>query len=223
MTIALRYVPKSRGTDRDLLYMLQLAEKYDIARPVFHAAMLNAQERGKAKCGKFAVELRQRGELSCVYMFSLQDKPLGQAEIANQSVEKLKRLPEQFTGLGIRKREDQHRTETRESSIRDLKFGLKGVSFKAHVVRKSDVRAVTSKDGNPLLVCSVTLSDGTGEIPLAIWNSQINTISEGDLVEIRDAWVRSFRGEIQLSLNRKTGALTVIQSSNKANAAPISN
>jgi len=223
MTIALRYVPKSRGTDRDLLYMLQLAEKYDIAHPVFHAAMLNAQERGKAKCGKFVVELRQRGESSCVYMFSFQDKPLGQAEIANQSVEKLRRLPEQFTGLGIRKREDRNRSQMRESSIRDLKFGLKGVSFKAHVVKKSDVRAVTSKDGNPLLVCSVTLSDGTGEIPLAIWNNQINTISEGDLVEIRDARVRSFRGEIQLSLNRKTGALTVIEPSNKANVARISN
>jgi hypothetical protein len=203
--------------------MLQLAEKYDIAPPVFHASMLNAQERGKAKCGKFAIELRQRGASSCVYMFSHHDKPLGQAEIANQSVEKLRRLPEQFTGLGIRRREDQNRSMLKESSIRDLKFGLKGVSFKAHVVKKSDVRAVTSKDGNPLLVCSVTLSDGTGEIPLAIWNSQINTISEGDLVEIRDARVRSFRGEIQLSLNRKTGALTVLQSTKKPVIAEISN
>ena len=222
MTIALRYLPKSRGTDRDLLYMLQLAEKYDIAPQVFHAAMLNAQERGKGKCGKFAIELRQRSVTSCVYMFSFHDKPFGQAEIANQSVEKLRRLPEQFNGLGIRKREVQ-KSEARESSIRDLKFGLKGVSFKAHVVKKSDVRAVTSKDGNPLLVCSVTLSDGTGEIPLAIWNNQINTISEGDLVEIRDARVRSFRGEIQLSLNRKTGALNVLQPAKKQAVAQISN
>lgn len=223
MTIALRYLPKSRGTDRDLLYMLQLGEKYDIAPPVFHAAMLNAQERGKGKCGKFAIELRQRGEASCVYMFSFNGKPFGQAEIANQSVEKLRRLPEQFSGLGIRKREDPNKSVKRESSIRDLKFGLKGVSFKAHVVKKSDVRAVTSKDGNPLLVCSVTLSDGTGEIPLAIWNNQINTISEGDLVEIRDARVRSFRGEIQLSLNRKTGALNVLQPAKKQAVAQITN
>lgn len=218
MTIALRYMPKSRGTDRDLLYMLQLADKYDIGPAVFHASMLNAQERGKGKCGKFAIELRQRGDSSCVYMFSFQDKPLGQAEIANQSIEKLRRLPEQFSGLLTRKREDLNRSEV-QSSIRDLKFGLKGVSFKAHVVKKSDVRAVTSKDGNPLLVCSVTLSDGTGEIPLAIWNNQINTISEGDLVEIRDARVRSFRGEIQLSLNRKTGALNVLQSAKKPTVA----
>ena len=208
-------MPKSRGSDRDLKYMIQLATKYDIAPTVFHASMLNAQERGKAKCGKFAIELRQRNDLCCVYMFSFQGKPLGQAELSNQSIDKLRRLPENFD-LPIRRREELKRSEMRESSIRDIKFGFKGVSFKAHVVKKSDVRAVTSKDGNPLLVCSVTLSDGTGEIPLAIWNSQINTVSEGDLVEIRDARVRSFRGEIQLSLNRKTGALTVLQPAKKA-------
>ena len=214
-------MPKSRGTDRDLLYMLQLANKYDIAPNIFHATMLNAQERGKAKCGKFTIELRQRGELCCVYMFSFQGKPLGQADISNHSIDKLRRLPENFSGLGFRKREELNKSQMRESTIRDLKFGLKGVSFKAHVVKKSDVRAVTSKDGNPLLVCSVTLSDGTGEIPLAIWNSQINTISEGDLVEIRDARVRSFRGEIQLSLNRKTGALTVLQPAKKTPVPPM--
>jgi len=214
MTLALRYMPKTRGTDRDLLYMLQLAEKYDISPTAFHASMVTAQERGRGKCGKFAIELRQHGDSSCVYMYSFQGKPLGQAEISNQSIDKLRRLPENFTGIPSHKREPNS-TGLRESSIRDLKFGLKGVSFKAHVVKKSDVRAVTSKDGNPLLVCSVTLSDGTGEIPLAIWNNQINTVYEGDLVEIRDARVRSFRGEIQLSLNRKTGALTVLQPAKK--------
>jgi nitrogenase subunit NifH len=195
--------------------MLQLAEKYDIAPAAFHASMVTAQERGKGKCGKFAIELRQHGDSSCVYMYSFQGKPLGQAEISNQSIEKLRRLPENFTGITSNHKRESNSSGLRESSIRDLKFGLKGVSFKAHVVKKSDVRAVTSKDGNPLLVCSVTLSDGTGEIPLAIWNNQINTVYEGDLVEIRDARVRSFRGEIQLSLNRKTGALTVLQPAKK--------
>jgi len=73
------------------------------------------------------------------------------------------------------------------------------------------VRAVTSRDGTPLLVCDVTLSDGTGEIPLAVWNSQIGTVSEGDLVQIENASVRSFRGKTQLSLSRKMGALTVLK------------
>jgi len=80
------------------------------------------------------------------------------------------------------------------------------------VVKKSAVRAVTSKDGTPLLVCDVTLSDGTGEIPLAVWNSEIGTVSEGDSVQIENARVRSYRGKIQLSLNRTMGGLTVLKS-----------
>ena len=71
------------------------------------------------------------------------------------------------------------------------------------MLKKSEVRAVTSRDGIPLLVCDLILSDGTGEIPLAVWNSQIATISKGDMVQIQNARVRSFRGEIQLSLRRK--------------------
>jgi len=97
------------------------------------------------------------------------------------------------------------------SSIGNLKLGLSGVSFKASVIKKSQVRAVTSKDGNPLLVCDVTLSDGTGKIPLAIWNSQIDTVHQGDMVQIQNARVRSYRGEIQLTLGRKTGVMTVLE------------
>jgi hypothetical protein len=212
-------MPKSRGNDRDLNYMLQLAGKHDLTPEVFHACMINAQERGTARVGKFTISLRDRGELTSVYMFSYGGKPLGQAEIRSDSIEKLRRVPADFA-FGLTRRVEPQGPGPIERSIRDLKLGLKGVSFKAQVVKKSDVRAVTSRDGNPLLVCSVTLSDGTGEIPLAIWNNQINTISEGDTVQIHDARVRSFRGEIQLALNRKTGALTVLES-RKPQAAQI--
>lgn len=215
-------MPKSRGNDRDLNYMLQLAGKHDLTPEVFHACMINAQERGTAHVGKFTISLRERGDISSVYMFAHGGKPLGQAEIRSDSIEKLRRVPADFTFSFSRRVEPQGPGPI-ERSIRDLKLGLKGVSFKAQVVKKSDVRAVTSRDGNPLLVCSVTLSDGTGEIPLAIWNNQINTISEGDLVQIHDARVRSFRGEIQLALNRKTGALTVLESARKPQAAQITN
>ena len=99
---------------------------------------------------------------------------------------------------------------------------MKGVCFKAVVTKKSDVRAVTSRYGMPLLVCSVTLSDGTGEIPLAVWNNQIATIAKGDRVQVSDARVRNFRGEIQLSLSRKAGGLIVLESGTKTPIAGIS-
>ncbi len=212
----LRNLPRTRGLDRDLVYLLQLARKHKLTTPALHSAMLTARQRGKARCGKFSVELRNAEENSSTYMFSVDGKPLAQAKIPNDSISKLKRLPEELSDFDKEETIDSKMGNVHgERPISGLTFGLRGVSFKAQVVKKSEVRAVTSKDGNPLLVCSVTLSDGTGEIPLAVWNNQIATVSEGDLVQVQDARVGSFRGEKQLSLNRKTGALKVLQSAAK--------
>lgn len=151
-------------------------------------------------------------------MFSIKGEPFAQANIQNHSIRKLKRLPDEYSKffeVDTKRFNTGKMNAPSQSAIGNMRFGLTHLSFKARVVKKSEVRAVESKDGNPLLVCSVTLSDGTGEIPLAVWNSQIGAISEGDLVQIQDARVRSFRGEIQLSLSRKTGVLTVLEPANR--------
>jgi ssDNA-binding replication factor A large subunit len=143
-------------------------------------------------------------------MFSVKGRPLAQANLQNDSIRKLERLPEGFLQANEPRSAKKLDANT-VSAIGNLRLGLSGVSFKANVIKKSQVRAVTSKDGNPLLVCDVTLSDGTGQIPLAIWNNQIDTVSQGDVVQIQNARVRSYRGEIQLTLGRKTGLMTVLE------------
>jgi ssDNA-binding replication factor A large subunit len=143
-------------------------------------------------------------------MFSLKGRPLAQANLQNDSIRKLERLPEGYM-LANEPRSAKKLDANTVCAIGNLRLGLSGVSFKANVIKKSQVRAVTSKDGNPLLVCDVTLSDGTGQIPLAIWNNQIDTVSQGDVVQIQNARVRSYRGEIQLTLGRKTGLMTILE------------
>ena len=177
--------------------------------------MLAAHDHGDSRCGEVCIEIRSRGIDSSMYMFSVDGKPVAQADIPDYSVEKLKNPPEEFSECmdHIMDREEPSRLDANgERRIGDLKLGLRDVCFKAVVAKKSIVRAVTSRYGAPLLVCSITLSDGTGEIPLTIWNNQIGTISEGDRVQVQDARVRNYRGEIQLSLSRKAGGLTVIES-----------
>jgi ssDNA-binding replication factor A large subunit len=149
-------------------------------------------------------------------MFSIEGEPLAQAIIRTGSIGKLKKVPTEY--CGFLQREDNRRGEagaSLQSDIGRMRVGQGGLSFKAHVVRKSEIRAVTTRDGTPLLVCSITLSDGTGQIPLAVWNSQISEISEGDLVEVQNARVRNFRGEIQLALSRKAGVLRVLEPAGK--------
>jgi ssDNA-binding replication factor A large subunit len=140
---------------------------------------------------------------------------LAQATLDSHSISRLTKLPAEYSNLLDVDEKENESGASSQSEIGKMRFGQDGLSFKAHVVKKSEVRAVTTRDGTPLTVCSITLSDGTGQIPLAVWNSQISTVSEGDLVEVQNARVRSFRGERQLALSRKTGVLTVLQTTSK--------
>ena len=196
--------------DRDLSYLIQFARKHDLTPSSLHASLVATRKRGNAQCGTLRIEIRSRGEESSTYMFSIKGRPLAQANLHNDSIRKLERLPEGFMQAN-EPRSSKKLDANTVSTIGNLRLGLSGVSFKASVIKKSQVRAVTSKDGNPLLVCDVTLSDGTGEIPLAVWNNQIETVSQGDVVQIQNARVRSYRGEIQLTLGRKTGLMTVLE------------
>jgi hypothetical protein len=219
MMAALRNVSSGRGQDRDLAYLLQLAQKHSLSLKAFHDSLMAAERKGKAQCRGLKIEIRSRAETSSTYMFSLEDEPFAQATIRTSSVRKLVKLPQEYSNF---LEEDENRLERNRNGgliprdIGNMRVGQGGLSFKAHVVRKSEVRAVTTRDGTPLLVCSITLSDGTGQIPLAVWNSQINEISEGDLVEVQNARVRNFRGEIQLALSRKAGILRVLEPAVKA-------
>jgi hypothetical protein len=169
-------------------------------------------QRRRVRCGDLEIEVRSIGETSSMYMFSAKGKTLAQANLQTDSINKLKKLPAEFSSfLETREKTTDLNRVGMISEIGTLRYGLNGVSFKARIVQKSTVRAVTSKDGTPLLVCDVTLSDGTGEIPLAVWNNQIGTVATGDLIQVNNARVRSFRGKIQLSLSRKTGVLTVLE------------
>jgi hypothetical protein len=207
--------PKVYGQDKDFIYLIKFARKHDLTTSNLHDSLLVTRQHGNAQCGPLLIERRSRGKESSMYMFSLKGKVLAQANIQDASIRKLVRPPEGFSGLPeADKGHGSKRLDANTAiAIENLRFGLSGVSFKARVVRKAEVRAVTSRDGNPYLVCDITLSDGTGEIPMGVWDSQIGTVSLGDTIQIHNASVRSFRGQLQLSLGRKTGLLTVLEHS----------
>jgi len=202
----------ARSQDKDLAYLLRLAKKHKLTADNLHDSLRAKGLRGKAQCGELTIEMRLCGEGSSTYLFSVGGKLLSQANLQNDSIRKLKRLPENLSTYLDDDGQSASKLDANSvSAISSLRHGLSGVSFRARVSKKSVVRAVTSKDGTPLLVCDVTLSDGTGEIPLAVWNGQIGTVFEGDVVQIQNARVRSYRGQIQLSLGRRTGILTVVE------------
>jgi replication factor A1 len=214
MPVAMRKLTSGRGSDRDLVYLLMLARKYGLEPTDLHKALVKAKGSKESSCGPLSIELRERREDTCRFMFSQDDRSVAQATVSETSLARLRDVPPEFKRLLENPRSQStpdHQTKF-ERRIRDLQYGLKHVSLKAKVTEKSEVRAVESRNGSPLAVCVATLSDGTGEIRLPLWNRQIDAIEKNDMVLIRDATVKNFRGEMQLSLPWKTGTISTMQS-----------
>ncbi len=97
----------------------------------------------------------------------------------------------------------------RKLQIKDLKNGMKRVNVEAKVLEKEGAREVMSRyKDETYRVANATISDGSGQIKLTLWNDQIEQVSENNTVKIENGYVTSFRGEIQLNVGRY-GKLTV--------------
>jgi replication factor A1 len=203
-----------RGVDRDFVYLLRLAKKYTLKPGRLHDALIKARVDGQGKCGSLSIERRERKDHAFCFMFSCNSKPVGQAVLAETSVARLRDVPQEFQRLlsGRGRGSVVDARARSESRIADLQIGLKHVTLKARITEKSEVRAVYSRDGSQLAISVATLSDGTGQIRLPLWNKQIDTVAKNDTVVVRDATVRNFRGEMQLSLPWKTGTISTVNS-----------
>lgn len=216
-TKSLRSLLNERGSDRDFIYLLMLARKYDLEPIALHNALVEARGSKESTCGSLSIEFRKPGDNTFCFMFSRNDRAVAQTAISEYSLEKLREVPPELARL-LKDRDRRSMADDcgeLERRIADLRVGLRHVSLRARVIDKSEVRAVKSREGLPLVVCSATISDGTGQIRLPLWNRQIDSVAKDDTVIIREAIVGHFRGEMQLSIPRKTGSISIVHSANR--------
>jgi len=93
--------------------------------------------------------------------------------------------------------------------ISDLKSGMSNVDIKAKIIDMSETRNVQTRYG-PRSVANATLEDETGQISLSLWESQISSVSIGDIVSIKGGYVTEFRNKLQLNIPR-AGKIEVVR------------
>ena len=94
-------------------------------------------------------------------------------------------------------------------AIKDLQAKQGNANVIATVVSKDSIREF-QKFGKAGKVCNATIKDDTGEVKLTLWNEQIDSISIGDKIEIKNGYVNEWQGEKQLSTG-KFGSLEIIE------------
>ena len=79
---------------------------------------------------------------------------------------------------------------------------MKRINLTGKVAEISKMNTVFSKLGKANSVANAKLTDETGFIQLPLWNQQIQLVAVGDVLQIKNASIVTFRGKLQLRLHR---------------------
>jgi replication factor A1 len=87
--------------------------------------------------------------------------------------------------------------------IGSLTPNSRNVNLVAKVVSKAEPRNVGSQyDQRQHQLTESLIADETGAIQLVLWDENIGKVSEGDTIRVSNAFVKVFRGKMQLNLGR---------------------
>jgi replication factor A1 len=80
----------------------------------------------------------------------------------------------------------------------------RNVNIKVKVVKKTEPRETVSRnDGTKHRVSDVLVGDETGCVYLSLWDDNIDKVSEGDIIEIKNGYLSLFRGSMRLNVGRE--------------------
>ena len=106
-------------------------------------------------------------------------------------------------------REDLSEIEERYIKVEELTPRSRNINMTVKVISINPTRDVTSRrDGSSHRVTEALVADETGSVLLTLWDDTIDEVSEGDIYDIRNGYVRLFRGSIRVNTGRY-GSLTL--------------
>jgi len=79
----------------------------------------------------------------------------------------------------------------------------KQVNTTVKVVQKGEARETISRqDGTTHRVLDALVGDETGAIYMTLWDDNIDKVNEGDTVDVKNGYVRPFKGSMRLNIGR---------------------
>lgn len=93
--------------------------------------------------------------------------------------------------------------------IADLKDGDRKINIKVVITDKQPTREIEIA-GKAKKVADCVAKDDSGTIRLALWDDECDKVDLGDIVQITNGYVKSFKNELELCAG-KYGKLEIVQ------------
>ena len=192
-------------------YLAFLSIKYEVDPDQLFQALISAWENRMSKCENLLIACRKKIRDKTIFLITRGHKVVAQFPILKNFLKESNPIARsRNTDLIRRHLARKANRKPHSLHIADLKTGMKQINLKAKVMEIPKPKCVFTRFGNYAAVTNALISDETGDIKLCLWNEQITSISEGDVVHIENARISKFRGEQQLRIG-KTGRLSILK------------
>jgi replication factor A1 len=94
-------------------------------------------------------------------------------------------------------------SESGKTKVIDLKPGMENISIDVRVIENLGVRTINTKTGVRTLG-EYIVGDDSGRVKLVIWGSKARSLTTGEAITIKNAWVSQYKGEIQLNVGGRS-------------------
>jgi len=186
---------------RSLEYLALISMKYGIDSNDFFNSLVEAWRHQESACESLLIECRKKTGDNAVFLITKGFKVVAQLPIPKHILEETSPLKE-FAPTGELGRKIVKSIKVKHPRIKDLKFGMKRINLKARVIEIPKPKSVFTRIGDFARVTNIKVTDETGIIQLPLWNEQIDTVAVGDNIQVENARVLTFGGELQLRVGR---------------------
>jgi hypothetical protein len=192
-----------------LNYLAHISVKYEIDSNDLFNSFVEAWGHQASACENLMIECREKTRDNAVFLVTKGFKVVAQFPLSKHVLEETNPLKE-FIPTNTSRRKIQDKGETENPRIKDLKSGMKRVDLKARIIEIPKPKSVFTRFGNFATVTNAKVTDETGIIHLSLWNDQIDTVSMGDIIQVKNGHVVTFRGERQLRIGKR-GHVSVVK------------
>jgi ribosomal protein S8 len=190
-----------------------LSVKYNVYLSELYRALVSARGIGKSICEDLTVEYRGIINDQPVFLITKANIVVAQFPVAKEFLFRKNISFESWLDTDkIHKQVAKQNLALYLTLIQNLRQGMKKVNLQAEVLETQKPQLIHTQYGNSVMLTNAWIADETGKVKLCLWGEQANSPVVGDIVQIKHASVRTFKGERQLSLG-KFGTLSILQSS----------
>ena len=188
-----------------------LAAQHSIYPNELFEALIQAKELGKAVVEDIMVEYRGSVNNQAIFLITKDSKVVAQFRVSEETLlQNGISFDNWMETSKVRKEIAKQNPAPSHLKIEDLRVGMKKINIVAEVLETSEPSKVHTQFRDNALVSNAEIGDETGKVLLCLWDQQVNAVSVGDSIEVKNAHVATFKGEKQLRLG-KNGSIVKLE------------